>query len=232
LDGYVIKSATREAIYAPPAAADVPMLVRELVAWLTAEEGVHPVLVAGVVQFQLAHIHPFLRGSTRTARLFSMLCLRRAGYDFKGLLAISAHHDRDQRAFYRAVQGVRDAGMDLTGWLEFFAGGLATQLDAVKLEVEHEIHRDEVARHGLTERQATAVGHVREDGRLTIGDFERLCPGVPRRALQRELKQLVDRGLLRRAGPANRPHYLPGQELGRLTGRPPLANGPSCSGSR
>jgi Fic family protein len=130
------------------------------------------------------------------------------------LLAISEHYDRNRSAYYRAMQRVRDAGMDLTGWLEFFTEGLATQLDAVKVEVEQEIQRDVVARHGLTERQAATVGYVRDGGRLTIGDFERLCPGVPRRALQRELKQLVDKGFLRRAGPANRPHYLAGDEPG------------------
>ena len=103
--------------------------------------------------------------------------------------------------------------MDLTGWLEFFTEGLVIQLDAVTSQVEKEIRRNVVARHGLTERQAAAVGHVRQEGRLTIGDLAGLCPDAPRRALQRDLKELVDKGLLRRAGPANRPHYLAAAEL-------------------
>ena len=83
----------------------------------------------------------------------------------------------------------------------------------MKSEAQREIRRDVVARHALSERQAAAVGHVLEEGRLTIGDFERLCPGATRRALQRELKHLVDKDLLRRAGAANRPQYLAGTEL-------------------
>jgi Fic family protein len=214
-DGYVIKAMTRAVVYRPPAAAEVPRLVGELLAWLNGgEPEVHPVVAAGVAQFQLAHIHPFVHASGRTARLLATLCLHRAGHDFKGLLAISEHHDRNRTAFSRAMQRVRDAGMDLTGWLEFFAEGLATRADAVRSLVDQEIRRDVIARHGLTERQAAAVGHVREEGRLAIGDFERLCPGTPRRLLQRELKQLVDKGFLRRAGPANRPHYLAGDEPG------------------
>jgi Fic family protein len=61
--------------------------------------------------------------------LLSTLCLYRAGYDFKRLFAISEYYDRDRSAFYRAIQSVRERGMDLTGWLEFFTEGLATQLD-------------------------------------------------------------------------------------------------------
>ena len=103
--------------------------------------------------------------------------------------------------------------MDLTGGLEFFAEGLASQLDDVRSRGEREVRRDAVARHGLTERQAAAVGHVLDEGRLTIGDFERLCPGTNRRTLQRELKQLVDKGLLRQTRARNRLQYLAGKQL-------------------
>ena len=75
VDGYVVKATTRQVIYRPPPAADLSMLVGELVAWLNAERDVHPVLASGIGQFQLAHIHSFLDGNGRTARLLSALCL-------------------------------------------------------------------------------------------------------------------------------------------------------------
>ncbi|MGH7267541.1 MAG: hypothetical protein ACREMB_22195, partial [Candidatus Rokuibacteriota bacterium] len=104
---------------------------------------------------------------------------------------------RDRAAFYRAIQGVREAGMDLTGWLEFFTEGLATQLDEVKARGERAIRRDVLVReHGLSERQALALGHVMEHERLAIGDFERLCPEANRRTLQRDLRALVEKGFL------------------------------------
>ena len=37
------------------------------------------------------------------------------GYDFKRLFVISEYYDRDRQAFYRAIQGVRDRDMDMTG---------------------------------------------------------------------------------------------------------------------
>lgn len=50
--------------------------------------------VAGIAQFQLVHIHPFVDGNGRTSRLLSTLCLYRSGYDFKRLLTISELYDR------------------------------------------------------------------------------------------------------------------------------------------
>jgi hypothetical protein len=122
----VVNSQTLEIIYTPPPKEDVPPLMRELVDWLRAESPIHPVLVAGIAQFQLVHIHPFLDGNGRTSRLLSTLSLYRAAYDFKRLFTLSEFYDRDRTAFYQAIQSVRGRDMDLTGWLQFFVAGLAT----------------------------------------------------------------------------------------------------------
>ena len=212
VQNYVVNSTTREVIYTPPPAHDVPVLMRELVVWLNEPGGVHPVLASGAAQFQLVHIHPFLDGNGRASRLLSTLCLYRAGYDFKRLFAISEYYDRDRSAFYRAIQSVRERGMDLTGWLEFFTEGLATQLDEVKLRGERAIRQDVLVRkHGLSDRQALALDRVLYQGRLAIGDFAALCPGVNRRTLQRDLRDMVDKGLLATEGQTNRLEYVAGK---------------------
>ncbi len=201
VQNYVVNSGTGETIYTPPPAHDVAPLMEELVDWLNEPGEVHPVLASGIGQFQLVHIHPFLDGNGRTSRLLSTLCLYRAGYDFKRLFTISEFYDRDRSAFYRALQGVREAGMDLTGWLEFCTEGLATQLDEVKERGERVIRRDVIAReHGLSDRQALAVGHVMEHGKVTIREYEALCPGMNRRTLQRDLKALVEKRLVTERG--------------------------------
>jgi len=62
---------------------------------------------------------------------------------------------------------------------------------------EQAIRRDVLIKeHDLSERQAKALGHILEHGSLTIQSFERLCPEVNRRSLQRDLKVMVDVGLL------------------------------------
>lgn len=197
IQNYVVNSSTGEVVYTPPPAYDVPILMSELTNWLNQESHVHPVLASGIAQFQLVHIHPFLDGNGRTSRLLSTLCLYTAGYDFKRLFTISEYYDRNRSAFYRALQGVREHDMDLTGWFDFFTAGLATQLDEVKARGEWAIRRDILVRqHALSDRRAAALGHVIEHGRLTIQDYERLCPGKNRRTLQRDSKALSKKGPL------------------------------------
>jgi Fic family protein len=204
----VVNSATGETIYTPPPAHEVPILMAELVEWLNRERETHPVLVSGIVQFQLVHIHPFLDGNGRTSRLLSTLCLYRAGYDFKRLFTISEYYDRDRAAFYRAIQGVRERDMDMTGWLEYFVTGLATQLMEVRQCGGRVIRRDVfVKRHNLSPRQARALMHVLDHGSINIQEFEAFCPEVNRRTLQRELRDMVEKGVLVSEGATNRLIY-------------------------
>jgi Fic family protein len=208
IQNYVVNSATGETIYTPPPAHDVPIMMAELVNYLNKETETHPVLISGVAQFQLVHIHPFLDGNGRTSRLLSTLCLYRAGYDFKRLFTISEYYDRNRATFYRTIQDVRDRGMDMTGWLEYFIEGLSIQLAEVRNRGEKAIRRDVLTKeHKLSDRQGKALGHILEHDRLTIQDYEHLCPEVKRRTLQRDLKAMVDMGLLISEGATNKLVY-------------------------
>jgi Fic family protein len=208
VQNYVVNSLTRQIIYTPPAPGDVPVLMAELVAWLNGVQDFHPVLVSGIAQFQLVHIHPFVDGNGRTSRLLSTLCLYRAGYDFKRLFTISEYYDRDRSAFYAAIQNVREQGMDLTGWLDYFVDGLATQMIEVTERGTWVIRRDAIAqKYGLSARQALAVGYLLENPVLRIEDYEQLCPGINRRTLQRDIKGLVGRGVLKAEGSARAARY-------------------------
>ena len=211
IQNYVVNSRTREVIYTPPPPEAVAPAMGDLVAWLRDEEAIHPVLVAGIAQFQLVHIHPFLDGNGRTSRLLSTLCLYRTGYDFKRLFTLSEFYDRDRQAFYRALQGAREQDLDLTGWLTYFVRGLATQLAEVKNRGENAIRADLIAaQRGLNARQAAALDQLLTQKRLSIGDLETLFPEVSRRSLQRDLKGMVQSGLIRETGTATDPtrHYV------------------------
>ena len=143
------------------------------------------------------HIHPFLDGNGRASRLLSTLYLYRAGYDFKRLFTISEYYDRDRASFYRAIQSVREQDMDMTGWLEYFVEGLATQLHEVTKKGEQAILSDVIVRkHKLNRRQASAISFLLENSSLTIRDYEKLYPTVNRRTLQRDLQHMVQVSVL------------------------------------
>lgn len=201
IQNYVAISSTGEVIYTPPSAVEVPIMMSDMVKWLNSDLDVHPVLVSGIAQFQLVHIHPFLDGNGRTSRLLSTLCLYKAGYDFKRLFTISEYYDRDRPTFYKKIQSVRENGMDMTGWLDYFITGLETQMIEVKERGEQVIRRDVlVQKYELNERQGKALGFLLEHRQLTIQDFETLCPDVNRRSLQRDLKGMLDKELILEIG--------------------------------
>ena len=208
VQNYVVNSVTRQIIYTPPPPFDVPPLMAELVTWLNTPSDIHPVLISGVAQFQLVHIHPFVDGNGRASRLLSTLCLYRAGYDFKRLFSISEYYDRNRPAFYATLQSVREQGMDLTGWLDYFVEGLATQMDEVTERGKRIIRRDVIAReYALNQRQVLAVERLLEKDELRIEELAALCPGVNRRTLQRDLRALVQHGVAKTAGAARTVRY-------------------------
>ena len=82
--------------------------------------------------------------------------------------------------------------MDMTGWLEYFITGLRTQIVEVKERGEQVIRRDVLTqRYTLNERQTKAIEYLLQYSKLTIQDYEVLCPEVNRRSLQRDLKIMI-----------------------------------------
>lgn len=195
---YVANAVSGEIIYTPPPPSDVPELMKELVIWLNQSGDIHPILISGIAQFQLVQIHPFMDGNGRTSRLLSTLCLYRAGYDFKRLFTISEYYDRNRKDFYAALQSVREDDLDLTGWLEYFVTALATQLEELSIRGKEAIKVEAIAeKHQLNERQFKVLHYLLQHETLAIQDFEALFPSVSRRTLQRDLRDLREKSLIR-----------------------------------
>ena len=136
-------SATGGIIYLPPEAPDVPGLMREMVAWISAAEKNHvpSVIMAALAHYQFVTIHPYYDGNGRAARLLATFILHRSGYGLNGLFSLEEYHSRDLNAYYGALDvgghhnyymGRADA--DLTGWLEYFVSTLASVFSAARDE--------------------------------------------------------------------------------------------------
>jgi Fic family protein len=202
LQNYVANSKTKEIIYTPPAPYDVPILMAELADWLQNEQTIPPVLAAGIAQFQLVHIHPFVDGNGRTSRLLSTLCLYRSGYDFKKLFTISEYYDRNRQDYYHALQSVRNDNMDMTSWLEYFCKALETQMHEIQLKGSQAMKLDAlVLQYKLSERQKQALERLlTSETDFTIQEYESLCPEINRRSLQRDLSDLIEKGIITQEG--------------------------------
>ncbi len=144
--------------------------------------------------------------------MLSTLCLYRTGYDFKQLFTISEFYDRDRQAYYRALRGVREYEMDLTGWLGYFVEGLSTQLrevqDRGEQVIRHDVILSRARRVGIKPRPVGLLAFLLERGRATVAEAEAALGGN-RRTLQRDLKILVQSGFIREiaTGPTDPTKY-------------------------
>ena len=70
------------------------------------------------------------------------------------------------------------------------------------------IRRDAIVQqYNLSARQALAVGHLLENPVIKIEDYEKLCRGTNRRTLQRDIKALIEKGVLKMEGAARSARY-------------------------
>ncbi len=200
IQNYVVNSLTREIIYTPPSPLEAPHLMQEFVDWLNKAEDLSPVLIAGIAQFQFVHIHPFIDGNGRTARLLSTLILYKTGYDFKRLFTISEYYDKDRPDYYRAIQSVRNNAMDMTAWLEYFITGLRSQMMEIQEKGEQIIKQDaafqKIKRLGMNARQEKAIKYLFKKGTISAGEYQSAASCI-RRTAQRDLEDMVKKGIVK-----------------------------------
>ena len=200
----------------PPKPKEVPGLMKDFVRWINEDSDMHPVLKSGIIQFQFVHIHPFVDGNGRTSRLLCAAYLHKADYDFKRLFSISEYYDKDRGRFYNSIQSVRDNNMDMTTWLEYFVEGFLVQMNDVMNVGKKVILKDALTQnHNLSPRQGVIIEHILENGKLVPKDFDHLCDKmeeevkeqVTKRTLQRDLKSMVDKKVLKSKGETNQKAY-------------------------
>lgn len=211
IQNYVVKSRTREVVYTPPAPLDVPHLMRELTEWVSKTEDVSPILMAGIAQFQFVHIHPFIDGNGRTARLLSTLILYKTGYDFKRLFTISEYYDKDRPAYYQAIQTVRKNNMDMTTWLEYFVDGLRSQMEEIQDKGKKVVIADKAVAMlkelGLNARQEKIVRYLVLNEQIDNEQCQKLCKSIKRTAT-RDLTALVEKDVLEKRGEKKGTFYV------------------------
>lgn len=199
---------TGEITFRPPPALEVPYQVRSFLEFLklTSPEIMHPAIKAGITHYELVRIHPFLDGNGRVARSIAQLVLFLEGYETKKFFALEEFYDRDAMRYYEALQGVEKSDGMLTGWLEYFTEGLAIELNRVKEKVQS-LSQDIKLKEELggqqmflSPRQIKIIEYIRNTGFLQNKSFFELFPMISEDTVLRELKDLLERGIIIKEG--------------------------------
>lgn len=147
---------TRAIVYMPPEAKDVPTLMQGMIHWVGDNADVPCAIIASIVHYQFATIHPYYDGNGRTARLLTTLILHLGGYDLKGLYSLEEYYARNLGAYYEAISigeshnyYMGRAEADITKWIDYFIEGMAVSFENVLKRMA------EAGEQGLTDQSAS-----------------------------------------------------------------------------
>ncbi len=211
---------TGRVIFSPPPFVEVPYLVEDFFAWMNSPEGleIHPVLRAGISHYILVAIHPFVEGNGRTVRAFSSLILMREGYNIKKFFSLEEHFDEDPADYYEAISSVDrqspNIGIrDVTPWLEYFTSVVSTELEKVKdkvrkLSVDTRLKVKFGEQVALSERQMRLVEYISDQGSGGMFELKKVLPMVSEDTILRELKGLLDKGIIKKQGSTKASKYV------------------------
>lgn len=154
-----IENQDHEIIYTAISAEKVEGALRELLNWInTSEFSIHPVIIAAIIHFRIAAIHPFSDGNGRTARALTSLFLALNQYDCNGALVLDSYYASDRKAYYAILQLLCGKNYsfatksDLTPWLEYFTDGFLTSLHVLDAEIR-------IINLAVTDKNPTSPSH-------------------------------------------------------------------------
>jgi Fic family protein len=191
--------AVRVGSYRPPPPAAVSGLMFELLEWWNTDaKQLSPVLSSSILHHRFETIHPFADGNGRTGRALALWELYRRGFDTHHIFSVDEYYWEDRPRYYAALQGVREAGDDLTAWLEYCAAGLRQTLARAWLRIQAFQTRT-TEKLVLRPRQEQLLHLLRDHGSMAPGEIWQAL-GVSRQGAMDLLRPLLDAGLVEKIG--------------------------------
>jgi len=195
-------------IYKPPPPEAAAPLTRALVAWLNSNQAreEHAVLVAAIAHHRLVSIHPFMDGNGRIARALESWLLYRRGFDTHHIFALDEFFEIDRPRYYREIQKVREAGGDLTSWLEYVSEGMIDTLRKTRLRIQSLRVKKPASRITISPTQERLLQILAQTPRLGGGELARALR-MSRSHLSKSLQPLVKEGLIIKEGSTKAASY-------------------------
>ena len=215
--------------FTPPDQGDVPGFMRSFALWLRDDQdGLHPVIKAGISHIHLVAIHPFWDGNGRTARGLETLILQRSPFGFRKLLSLESFlldlKDDYFASIQRSLGTTFTESYDSTPWLEFSTMVLKICSDDLVVmtadwqRMMQHAHNMWAAK-GWPQRHADAYAFAIQTGQITRSDYIEIT-GVSAATASRDLGALVDAGVFAAEGKTRARTYYP-VALAELESVPP-----------
>ena len=200
---------TKKINYIPPDAYKVPYLVDELLDWLNnSTSEMYPVIVAGILHYELVRIHPFIDGNGRTSRLMATLILSINEFNIEKYFTLDEYYNKDRQAYVDALNSA-DKSQDLTIWLEYFCQGVVYSIENVKKEVlsltQITSKYDNTIK--LTPNEISVLVLLEEKKHIKNKDIQKMLK-ISSQASYKIIKKLKDKKLIKTIGKGRSTEYI------------------------
>jgi Fic family protein len=223
---FVRREATGEVVYEGPGHELVPGLIQEMLTQLD-ENDCHVIVKAAMAHLNLVMIHPYSDGNGRMARCLQTLVLARDRIVAPVFSSIEEFLGRNTQTYYDVLGEVGEGSWrpenDARPWVRFCLRAHFLQARTL-LQRRKEIEAVWLAcfslaeKHKLAERCTAALIDAAYGLRVRRGSYQNgvklsLGEEVPDVTASRDLKTMVEKGLLIPVGERRSRHYLPSEQL-------------------
>lgn len=227
---YVRNEGTGEVVYEGADVDEVPSLMAELVGGLDDESDLPPMVRAGMAHLNLVMIHPFRDGNGRMARCLQTLVLAREQILSPVFCSIEEYLGRNTQTYYDVLAKVGGGAWhpenDARPWVEFTLTAHFRQAQTMlrRAKESERLWGDLEAtakEHRLPERAVAglfdaALGYRVRNATYRLIAAENGEEEITENTASRDLRQMVDAGLLHPKGEKRGRHYVATPKLQSL----------------
>lgn len=217
---YVRHEQTGQVVYEGPEASLVPGLMSDLIEGIRADEA--PAMVrAAMAHLNFVMVHPFRDGNGRMARILQSLVLAQEGVLAPEFASIEEYLGRRTQDYYAVLAEVGGGRWlpqrDARPWVRFcltahFRQARTLSRRVVQAQKLWALLTDLAGRHGLPERSVLALFDAAQGFRVRNSTYKNHAD-ISEHAGGRDLKRLVDVGLLEPRGEKRGRHYVGSPDL-------------------
>ncbi len=189
----------------------VPAEMKAAIDWANRKlekKEIHPLIVIGTFIYEFLSIHPYQDGNGRLSRLLATLLLLQSGYDFVQYASVEHEIENKKKAYYKALMSGQKNRYSkkekIDTWMLFFLEMLQNAI--TKLETEYEALRHK--KSYLNDRQQEVLEFVAAKEPVKISDVVQHLNAYTPYILKKDMRYLVDEGLLRKMGRGRATIYI------------------------
>jgi Fic family protein len=232
---FVFDDLREQRVYEGPSIELVPALMAELIATLNSPGETHPIIGAALAHLNFVMIHPHSDGNGRLARCLQTLVLARGSMGRNPIfISIEEYLGRNTREYYDVLLevggGSWQPARDARPWIRFCLVAHYRQAMTVKRRAERwsrifSLVEEEVQKRGIRERATIALAEAVYGFQIRNGNY-RNSAAVSEALASRDLKELVDAGMLMPHGERRGRYYTAGPAIAALASEVPKPERP------